>query len=174
LSPACVPPDSSRWPGLHCPAGHRHRNAHGQLVPQDPYRPAIGDAVRGDHVTGGTMAARRSWTPCCSPTPPNVPGADTPAGTATRSSSPDWSGIPRAQHPSPRASLRSSRRTRTRPDGGKGARGSQPHPGRLIHTDRWAGSRARLTALARSSRTESRSTVSCSRAANAATVLSAS
>ena len=43
----------------------------------------------------------------------------------------------------------------------------------LIHTDTWAGSRAWTTTVAKSSRTEFRSTASFSRAANAATVLSA-
>ena len=49
-----------------------------------------------------------------------------------------------------------------------------PHSCGLIHTETWAGSRAWCTTPARSSRTESRSTVSFSRAANAATVGSAS
>ena len=49
-----------------------------------------------------------------------------------------------------------------------------PHSFGLIHTETWAGSRAWCTTPARSSRTESRSTVSFSRAANAATVDSAS
>jgi hypothetical protein len=49
-----------------------------------------------------------------------------------------------------------------------------PQPGGLIHTEMWAGSRAWCTTPARSFRTESRSTVSFSRAANAATVDSAS
>ncbi len=49
-----------------------------------------------------------------------------------------------------------------------------PHSCGLIHTETWAGSRAWCTTPARSSRTESRSTVSFSRAANAATVDSAS
>ena len=44
----------------------------------------------------------------------------------------------------------------------------------LIHTDTWAGSRAWSTTVARSSRTECRSTVSFRRAAKAATVWSAS
>src|SRR6516165_6744430 len=44
----------------------------------------------------------------------------------------------------------------------------------LIHTETWAGSRAWCTAVARSSRTESRSTVSFRLAANAAMVWSVS
>src|SRR6202050_3918745 len=50
----------------------------------------------------------------------------------------------------------------------------RPQPGLLLHTDRWAGSRALVTTLARSSWTESRSTVSFSRTANAVTIWSAS
>ena len=50
----------------------------------------------------------------------------------------------------------------------------QPQSRRLIHIETWAGSRAWCTTPARSSRTASRSTASFSRAANAATVLSAS
>ena len=49
-----------------------------------------------------------------------------------------------------------------------------PHSCCLIQTETWAGSRAWCTTPARSSRTESRSTVSFRRAANAATVDSAS
>src|SRR5207248_6686668 len=45
---------------------------------------------------------------------------------------------------------------------------------RSSHTERWAGSRTLCTTLARSSRTESRSTVSFRVAANAVTVWSAS
>jgi hypothetical protein len=52
--------------------------------------------------------------------------------------------------------------------------GGEPHLRSLIHTDTWAGSRAWCTTPARSSRTESRSTASFKRAANAATVWSAS
>src|ERR1017187_8094952 len=55
-------------------------------------------------------------------------------------------------------------------DGG----GSQPQSRWLIHTETWAGTRARDTTPARSSRTESRSTASFRRVANAATVWSAS
>src|ERR1700730_1006722 len=47
-------------------------------------------------------------------------------------------------------------------------------PPPLIHTDTWAGSRAACTTPARSSRTESRSTASFSRAANCATIRSVS
>jgi hypothetical protein len=47
-------------------------------------------------------------------------------------------------------------------------------PGWLIHTDTWAGSRAFCTTLAKSSRTASRSTASCRRAANAVSIRSAS
>jgi len=54
------------------------------------------------------------------------------------------------------------------PDGGGGASGSQPQSRWLIHTETWAGSRAWCTTPARSSRTESRSTASFKRAANAA------
>jgi hypothetical protein len=53
-------------------------------------------------------------------------------------------------------------------------RGGGSHLRWLIHTETWAGSRARDTTPARSSRTESRSTASFRRAANAATVVSAS
>jgi hypothetical protein len=52
--------------------------------------------------------------------------------------------------------------------------GSQSQSRWLIHTDTWAGSRAWRTTPDRSSRTASRSTASLSRAAKAATVLSAS
>jgi hypothetical protein len=55
-----------------------------------------------------------------------------------------------------------------------GADRSQPQARWLIHTDTWAGSRTWCTTPVRSSRTESSSTASFSRAANAATVLSAS
>ena len=68
----------------------------------------------------------------------------------------------------------SVRPRRRRRDGG-----GEAGPGRLqwcslIHTETWAGSRAFATTLARSSRTASRSTASFRRAANAATVWSAS
>ena len=49
----------------------------------------LADAARGDYLTRQYNAARRSWTPCCSPTTPNVPGADTSTGTARKSSSPN-------------------------------------------------------------------------------------
>ena len=50
----------------------------------------------------------------------------------------------------------------------------QRYPRSFIHTDTWAGSRAWSTTVARSSRTESRFTVSFRRPAKAATVWSAS
>src|ERR1700730_4014415 len=58
------------------------------------------------------------------------------------------------------------------PAGSAGVRLLQP--GWLVQTDRCAGSSAACTTLARSPRTVSRSTASFSRAANAATVASAS
>ena len=60
------------------------------------------------------------------------------------------------------------------PDGDGGVCGGQSQSRWLIHTDTWAGSRAWCTTPDRSSRTASRSTASFSRAAKAATVLSAS
>src|SRR5580700_11609418 len=61
-----------------------------------------------------------------------------------------------------------------RQPGMDGGGGSQPQSRWLIHTETWAGSRARDTTPARSSRTESRFTASFRRVANAATVWSAS
>jgi len=49
-----------------------------------------------------------------------------------------------------------------------------PQARRLTHTEMWAGSKACWTTRARSARTESKSTASCSRAANTATIWSAS
>ncbi len=57
---------------------------------------------------------------------------------------------------------------------GGGVGGSQTQSRWVIRSDTWVGSRAWCTTLARSSRTVSRSTASLSRAANAATVWSAS
>ncbi len=59
-------------------------------------------------------------------------------------------------------------------DHGRGQHLGAHRPALVIHTDTWDGSRAWRTTSPRSARTASRSTASFSRAANAATVLSAS
>jgi LuxR family maltose regulon positive regulatory protein len=70
--------------------------------------------------------------------------------------------LPELRHSSPSARSAMAHRQLTR-----------RYPRSFIHSDKWAGSRAWSTTVARSSWTASRSRASCSRAANTATVLSA-
>jgi MFS family permease len=88
---------------------------------------------------------------------------------------------PSVRHPARSRGLRGGRRSRTlarprraSPKDRKDPKDPEDRPhGSLIQTDRWAGSSAACTALASSSRTVPRSTASCRRAANAATIWSA-
>src|SRR5579871_5575192 len=41
------------------------------------------------NLPGSTTVGHHSWIPCCSPTPLNVPGANTSTGTTRRYSSPN-------------------------------------------------------------------------------------
>jgi hypothetical protein len=90
----------------------------------------------------------------------------------------DWLMISQPRRPAGARACPLRDRTKEPPRSGTGSKSSiprqptrgPPHPRSLIHIETWAGSSTRSTTVARSSRTEVGSTVSFSRAANAAMV----